>query len=84
MKPVLQLSVAIPLDGETEVAKFLHERMQGAEWQILRQFALAVTMLGESLAAGTQMVVIPMQPKGMEATVREAERVLRLKPVVAD
>ena len=76
------LNVQIPVDRETEVAKFLHSRMSPAEWLLLRQFALAVTMLGESVAAGMQMVVIPMAPAGLDLTVRTAERALRLRPVV--
>jgi imidazoleglycerol phosphate dehydratase HisB len=77
---VLSLSVEIPVGDETNVARFLHERMRPAEWMVLRQFALAVTMLGESAAAGRQMVVLPMQEAGVEATVEVAGRALRLRP----
>lgn len=80
-KAVLNLSLAIPVGEETEVAKHLQAQMQQAEWQVLRQFAQAVTFLGESAAAGTHMVVLPMRAEGMEATIREASRALNLKPV---
>lgn len=81
MVKALALSVVIPVGDETNVARFLQQQMRPAEWEILRQFSQAVTFLGESAAAGTQMVVLPMRAAGVEATVREAAKTLNLRPV---
>lgn len=80
MAVVLKLSVVIPDGDEMSVARFLQSEMRPPEWLILRQFAQAVTLAGESAAAGTHMVVLPMRAAGVEATVQDAVKALGLRP----
>jgi len=60
----LDLSLVIGEGGEREAAEQCLAQMRQYQWQILRQFAAEVTALGESVAAGERMLVVPASELG--------------------
>lgn len=59
MRKVLRIQATIEAGQETAAARALRAQLPEEGWKILRQLAFEVTVLGESEAAGTQMVVVP-------------------------
>lgn len=64
MTKCLDLTIQLVEGKSVELARLCHERMRASEWQLLREFAAEVTALGESLAAGTRVVVVPAAEAG--------------------
>lgn len=59
MKGQLSMQVTILQGQEAEAARSLRAQLPPEGWKILRQLAFEVTVIGESEAAGTTMVVVP-------------------------
>lgn len=56
---LVELSIRYSVGQEGQVAKELRAQLAPEGWKSLRQLAFEVTLIGESEAAGTQMVVVP-------------------------
>jgi hypothetical protein len=60
----LELVLQLHEGKSVELARLCAERMRPSEWQLLREFAAEVTSLGESMAAGTRILVVPAAELG--------------------
>lgn len=58
------LHLTVPIGAEAELARALRAQLQPDQWKAIRQLAMEVTLIGESEAAGTQMVVVPAGQEG--------------------